>query len=120
MQSAEIIEVAGIALMKRDFGDIIDVNRMVQTATEVIKHNDATVTVYFGSDFKTCRIMIMAGETAVKKGVNAGAIIKEVAPIMGGGGGGRPNFAQGGGTKCDKLTETVSAAMESIRKQLTP
>jgi alanyl-tRNA synthetase len=64
--------------------------------------------------------MIMAGEAAVKKGLNAGAIVKEVAPIMGGGGGGRPNFAQGGGTKCDKLADTVAAAVEAAKKQLKP
>ncbi len=64
--------------------------------------------------------MIMAGDAAVKKGLNAGAIVKEVAPIMGGGGGGRPNFAQGGGTKCDKLADTVAAAVEAAKKQLKP
>ena len=61
----------------------------------------------------------MAGETAVQKGVNAG-IVKEVAPIFGGGGGGRPNFAQGGGTKPDKLKDAVPAAEETIKKQLKP
>jgi Alanyl-tRNA synthetase len=39
---------------------------------------------------------------------------------MGGGGGGRPNFAQGGGTKCDKLADTVTAAVEAAKKQLKP
>jgi alanyl-tRNA synthetase len=60
----------------------------------------------------------MAGETAVQKGVNAGSIVKEVAPIFGGGGGGRPNFAQGGGTKPDKLMDAVQAAEEAVKKQL--
>ena len=115
-EAAETIE--GISVVKRDFADVIDVNRMLTTATEVIKRNDATVVVFYGSDGKTCRVMIMAGEVAVKKGVNAGLVVKEVAPIMGGGGGGRPNFAQGGGTKCDKLAEAVKAAQDAIKKQL--
>ena len=107
-----------VAIVKRDFGEVIDVNRMLQTATEMIKRNEATVTLFYGSDGKTCRLMVMAGEAAVQKGVNAGNIVKEVAPIFGGGGGGRPNFAQGGGTKPDKLQEAVKAAEEAIKKQL--
>lgn len=116
--SEAAIEANGVIIIKRDFGEVIDVNRMLTTATEIIKRNDATVTVFYGSDGKTCRIMIMAGSIALAKGVNAGAIVKEVAPIMGGGGGGRPNFAQGGGTKCDKITDTVQAAEYAVKKQL--
>jgi len=112
------VEADGIAIVKRDFGEVIDVNRMVQTASEMIKRNEATVTLFYGSDGKTCRLMVMAGEVAVQKGVNANMIVKEVAPIFGGGGGGRANFAQGGGTKLDKLQEAVKAAEEAIKKQV--
>jgi alanyl-tRNA synthetase len=111
-------EVSGISIVKRNFGDVIDVDRMVQTSNEMIKRNEATVTLFYGSDGKTCRIMVMAGETAVKKGINANQIVKEVTPIFGGGGGGRLNFAQGGGTRCEKLQETVQAAEDAVRKQL--
>ncbi|MDR0374061.1 MAG: alanine--tRNA ligase [Nitrososphaerota archaeon] len=120
-QSAEAaVEVEGVFIVKRDFGEVVDVNRMLTTASEVIKRNDATVTVYYGADGKTCRLLIMAGEAAVKRGINAGNIVKEAAPIFGGGGGGRPNFAQGGGTQCDKLKEAVAIAEEAIKKQLKP
>jgi len=37
---------------------------------------------------------------------------------MGGGGGGRPNFAQGGGTKPDNLKDALQAAEEVIKKQI--
>ena len=112
------VEADGIAIVKRDFGEVIDVNRMVQTATEIIKRDEATVTLFYGSDGKTCRLMVMAGETAVQKGVNANTIVKEVAPIFGGGGGGRPNFAQGGGTKSEKLQEAVKAAEKAVKRQV--
>jgi alanyl-tRNA synthetase len=114
------VEANGIAIVKRNFGDVIDVDRMVQTATEMIKRNPATVNLFYGSDGKTCRLMVMAGETAVQKGINANNIVKEAAPIFGGGGGGRANFAQGGGTKPDKLQDAVKAAEEAIKKQLKP
>ena len=76
------VEVDGVAIVKRDFGEVIDVNRMVQTASEIIKHNEATVTLFYGSDGKTCRLMVMAGNIAVQKGVNAGNILKEVAMLL--------------------------------------
>jgi alanyl-tRNA synthetase len=118
-QTSEVAtEVNGITIIKRDFGDVIDADRMLRTGSEIIKRNEATVTLFYGSDGKTCRLMVMAGETAVQKGVNAGGIVKEAAPIFGGGGGGRRNFAQGGGTKPEKLADAVQAAEEVVKKQL--
>jgi alanyl-tRNA synthetase len=111
-------EVNGVTIIKRDFGEVIDADRMLRTGGEVIKKNEAAVTLFYGSDGKTCRLMVMAGEAAVQKGINAGTIVREAAPIFGGGGGGRPNFAQGGGTKPDKLADAVLAAEEAVKKQL--
>jgi alanyl-tRNA synthetase len=112
-------EVDGVVIVKRDFGEIIDADRMLRTGSEIIKKNESTVTLFYGSDGKICRLMVMAGNIAVQKGVNAGSIVKEAAPIFGGGGGGRTNFAQGGGTKPDKMAEAVQAAEEAVKKQLT-
>ena len=114
----DTMEVDGVTIIKRDFGDVIDIDRMLRTASEIIKRNEATVAIFYGSDAKTCKLIIMAGEKAVQKGVNAGIIVKEAAPIFGGGGGGRPSFAQGGGTKPEKLAEAVQSAEENIKKQL--
>jgi alanyl-tRNA synthetase len=111
-------EIAGVTLVKRDFHEEIDVNRMVQTANEMIKRNPAAVTLFYGADGKNARILVMAGQAAVKKGVNASDIVRKVAPIIGGGGGGRPNFAQGGGTKPEKIEDAVETAEETIKKQL--
>jgi alanyl-tRNA synthetase len=116
--TAEAEDIAGIKLVKRDFGADADANRMVQTASEILKRNEATVTLFYGADAKSAKLLVMAGNAAVQKGVNAGNVVKLVAPVFGGGGGGRPNFAQGGGTQPDKLPEAVKAAEEAIRKQL--
>ncbi|MDH5460396.1 MAG: DHHA1 domain-containing protein, partial [Candidatus Bathyarchaeota archaeon] len=113
-----ISEINGIKLVMRDFKETIDVDRMVQTANEIIKRDDTTVTVFYGADGKNARIMVMAGKTAMEKGIDAGEVVKEASAIIGGGGGGKPNFAQGGGTLIEKLLEAVKKAEEVLRKQL--
>ncbi|NLZ48678.1 MAG: alanine--tRNA ligase [Clostridiales bacterium] len=52
-------------------------------------------------------LLAMATKDAVDKGVHCGKIIKEVATVAGGGGGGRPDMAQAGGKKPEKLTEAI-------------
>jgi alanyl-tRNA synthetase len=111
-------EIGGIKLVKRDFREMIDVNRMVQTANEIIKRDEATVALFYGSDGKTARILAMAGKKAVEKGVNASEIVRVASPLIDGGGGGKPNFAQGGGTRPEKLQEAIKKAEETIKQQL--
>jgi len=111
-------EIGEIKLVIRDFKEEVDVDRMVQTANEIIKKDEATVAVFYGADGKTARIMVMAGKKAVEKGVNASEIAKEASKMLGGGGGGKPNFAQGGGPLVEKLQEAVKKAEEVLKGQL--
>jgi alanyl-tRNA synthetase len=119
-EGEEIKEIEGIKITVRDFKEAIDVDRMVQTANVMIKRDGAIVTIFYGTDGENARIMVMAGKTALEKGVNASEIVKEASAIMGGGGGGKPNFAQGGGTQTEKLPEAVKKAEEVLKKQLKP
>jgi len=111
-------QIEGIKPVMRDFKKSIDVDRMVQTANEIIKKDEATVAIFYGTDGKNARIMVMAGKTAVEKGVNANEMVREASAIIGGGGGGKPNFAQGGGTQIEKLPEAIKKTEEILRKQL--
>jgi alanyl-tRNA synthetase len=113
-------EVDGIEIVLRDFQGSVDVDRMVQTANEIIKRNETAVTVFYGADERNARIMVMAGKTALEKGVNAGEIVREASKLIGGGGGGRPNFAQGGGTQPKNLKKAVKKAQKTLREQLKP
>ena len=63
-------------------------------------------------------LVAMATDGAVKAGVHAGNLIKTVAPIVGGGGGGRPNMAQAGGKLPDKTGQAVEAVKDEVKKQL--
>jgi alanyl-tRNA synthetase len=113
-------EIDGVKIVKRDFQEEINVDRMVQTASEIMKRDEATVALFYGTDGKNVRIMVMAGKSALKKGVDANEIVRGASEIIGGGGGGRSNFAQGGGTKTEKLSEALKKAEETLRKQLRP
>ena len=53
----------------------------------------------------------------VQKGFHAGKLIREVAKVAGGGGGGRPDFAQAGGKDAGKLDEALAKARELIEQQ---
>lgn len=55
-------------------------------------------------------ILTMATKDAVSKGVHAGNIVKAVAKLCGGGGGGRPDMAQAGAKDVAKVDEALSAA----------
>lgn len=59
-----------------------------------------------------------ATKDILNKGFHAGKLIKEVAQIAGGGGGGRPDMAQAGGKKPEKLGEALEKAKEIIKNQL--
>ncbi len=50
----------------------------------------------------------------VAKGYNAGEIVKQVARVAGGGGGGKPNLAQAGGKYKDKVDEALRLAKTLI------
>jgi alanyl-tRNA synthetase len=62
------------------------------------------------------KVMIACGskETSIK----AGNWIKEIAPILGGGGGGRPDFAQAGGKDASKIAEATQKALTYLEENL--
>jgi alanyl-tRNA synthetase len=120
IEGEEIKEIEGVKVTVRDFNKEIDVDRMVQTANVMIERDESIVTIFYGTDGENARIVVMAGKTALEKGVNAIEIVKETSAIIGGGGGGKASFAQGGGTETEKLPEAVKKAEEVLKKQLKP
>ncbi|GKU25313.1 alanine--tRNA ligase [Clostridium folliculivorans] len=59
-------------------------------------------------------LVAMATRDAIEKGIHCGKIIKEVATIAGGGGGGRPDMAQAGGKNPEKLNEALAKVNELV------
>src|SRR5262249_25064463 len=66
------------------------------------------------------KVHLAAGLTPdlIAQGLSAGQWIKEVAPIVGGGGGGKPDLAQAGGKNPDKIPAALEIALEVLRAKL--
>lgn len=59
-------------------------------------------------------LIAAANDKAQKQGVKAGNLIKAIAPIVGGGGGGRPDMAQAGGKQPEKINEALTAVKAAL------
>jgi len=66
------------------------------------------------------KVTLLAGFTddLVRKGLKAGVLVKEIAPIVDGGGGGKPQMAQAGGKKPEKIKDALTKARELIKEKL--
>ena len=61
--------------------------------------------------------LAVCGKEAVAKGIKAGDIIKTIAPICGGKGGGKPDSAMGGGSDLLKLDDALAALDDFVNEK---
>jgi alanyl-tRNA synthetase len=68
------------------------------------------------------KVQLVAGlsKDLIERGLHAGNWLKEVAPVVGGGGGGRPDLAQAGGKSPEKVPAALDLAMKAIASRLAP
>ena len=71
---------------------------------------ECCVIVLASTDGGKVNLIVVADDTAVKNGAHAGNIIKAIAPLVGGGGGGRPNMAQAGGKNPAGIKDALEKA----------
>jgi alanyl-tRNA synthetase len=118
LKLAEIIklskEESGRKILITDVSKIVvdvDADILKSLAEAALKQlgSEALVALIAGTD--KVMMVVAASDSLVKSGVNAGNIVREAAKICGGGGGGRPNFAQAGAKDLAKIPE----ALEFIR-----
>ena len=77
--------------------------------------NDNAVAVIAGVNGEKASIVAVCGKNAVAKGVKAGDVVREVAKLAGGGGGGRPDSAMAGAKDLSKLDSALSSAINIIK-----
>ena len=64
------------------------------------------------------QIIVAVTDDLVKRGLHAGELVKGVARVVGGGGGGKPSLAQAGGRDLSKLPEALAQAPDLVAKAL--
>ncbi len=62
------------------------------------------------------QVVVSVTDDLTKQGVHAGNLIKQIAPVIGGGGGGRPTMAQAGGKDASKLGDALDTARKLLSK----
>ncbi len=94
-------------------------DEQVRSAIDMIKKKAQSAAIVFGYPDND-KVTLAAGvsEDLIKKGLSAGDLVKQLAPIIDGRGGGRPHMAQAGGKNPEKLDEALAKASEIIRGKL--
>ncbi|NMM65590.1 alanine--tRNA ligase [Clostridium sp. P21] len=108
-------EIKGIKLFTGVLKDV-DGNALRDLADKIRSKGGECVVVLGSAVDGKVQFVSMTTKEAVAKGVHCGKIIKEVASIAGGGGGGRPDMAQAGGKLPEKLEDAISSCMSVLEK----
>ncbi len=112
----DIKQVGRVKLLGK-ITSLMDVETAIKAASELVKLEPSLVVVFMVPEGEKIRLVVMVGEEALNVGVNAGKLAGEVAKIAGGGGGGKPDFGQGGNLNPEKALEALEAAEKILREK---
>jgi alanyl-tRNA synthetase len=114
--AAEIVQIGGARVLVRRVDDL-DASALRELA-DSLKNSLGSGAVVLGAaaDDKVQFVISVTSDLTAR--VHAGKLVKQLAPIVGGGGGGRPDFAQAGGRQPEKLDELLAASRNAISQML--
>ena len=109
----QVQDVHGTRLVTQKLKDV-DMNRLRDLGDEIKTKIGEGVVVLVSEMGGKVNLMVTATDEAVKNGAHAGNLIKQLAPLIGGGGGGRPNMAQAGGKDPSGIDGLLSKVSELL------
>ncbi len=113
----QVTEVKGVKLLAARV-DGVDMNGLRDLGDQLkAKLGEGVVVLASGVDGKV-NLVAMATDDAMAKGAHAGNLIKGIAGLVGGGGGGRPNMAQAGGKNPEGIDKAVAEAKTVLEGQI--
>jgi alanyl-tRNA synthetase len=110
-------EIAGVRVLARDASGL-DAAGMRQLSDTLLARIKSGVVILGRSSEGKVSLIVRTSPDLTSR-VPAGQVIKEIAPIVGGRGGGKTDMAEGGGTQPDKLAEALEASYAVIEKLLS-
>ena len=111
------LDVNGVNLVTTKF-EGMDMNTLKEVADNLRDKLVSGVVVLANTTDDKLNLVATATKDAVDKGVHCGNIVKSIAQIAGGKGGGRPNMAQAGAPDVSKVDEALNHASEVLKLQV--
>lgn len=114
----QVTEVKGVKLLAVKLADV-DMNELRNLGDQLKeKLGEGVILLASATAPDKVNLLAMATDGAMSKGAHAGNLIKELAALVGGGGGGRPNMAQAGGKNAAGIDSVISAAQTVLGNQI--
>jgi alanyl-tRNA synthetase len=116
---AEAVIHEGVRVVVRELAGATP-NLMRQLIDQLRKKSDEPVAALLAARQGGDKVVLVAGvsQSLVERNVKAGDWVRQVAPVVGGGGGGKPDMAQAGGKDPEKIPDACAKAIEVIRQML--
>ena len=113
----QVVEVKGVKLLATSVSGV-DMNGLRELGDQ-LKEKLGEGVVVLASDLDgKVNLIAMVTEEVMKKGAHAGNLIKGIAALVGGGGGGRPNMAQAGGKNPAGIPDAIAKVAEVLETQV--
>ena len=113
----QVVEVKGVKLLAASV-DGMDMNGLRDLGDQLKEKLGEGVVVLLSNMDGKVNIIAMATDAALKAGAHAGNLIKGIAALVGGGGGGRPNMAQAGGKNPAGIEAAIAETVKVLEGQI--
>ena len=113
----QVVTVKGVKLIAAR-ADGVDMNGLRDLGDQLKEKLGDGVVVLASEQDGRVNLIAMATDAAVKAGAHAGNLIKGIAALVGGGGGGRPNMAQAGGKNPAGIDAAIGEAAKVLETQV--
>ena len=114
----QIREIDGVKLLATSL-EGVDMNALRELGDQLKEKMGEGVVVLSSVTDGKVNLMATCTQQAMKSGAHAGNLIKGIAALVGGGGGGRPNMAQAGGKNPAGIPEALAKAAELLKEQVS-